>query len=68
MVAKKRRMSVNLDPDIQAAMERIQQLRREGRLALYKRIILNIDPNGQIQTMKKEPRDEKLLENGFQGR
>ena len=49
-----------LDPDIQAAMERIQQLRREGLLAQYKRIILNVDPNGQIQTMKKEPRDEKV--------
>ncbi len=53
-------MIESLDPDIQAAMERIQQLRREGQLAQYKRIILNIDPNGRIQTMKKEPRDEKV--------
>ena len=41
-------------------MERIQELRREGQLALYKRIILNIDPKGRIQTIKKEPRDEKV--------
>ena len=55
-------MTVDFDPDIQAAMERIQELRREGLLAQYKRIIFNVDPNGQIQTMKKEPRDELLVD------
>ena len=53
-------MTERFDPDILAAMVKLQDLRRSGRLSHVKRIILNCDPEDRIRTIQREHRDEKL--------
>ena len=60
MIKKEDEMAKGFDPDILAAMVKLQQLRRSGQLSHLKRIILNCCPQDRIRTIQREHRDEKI--------